>query len=543
MKIDFETAEGQPQETNIDELYKSLEGSGLQPTGYSKDGMTIQFKDSKGLPYNVDTQEVMQKLGHKNVNMTPQNVSYEHVDPAIRAVVSKLPDDMAKKSYIEAKMREKGLQGAQVVGSGRDWYTYSPHTNQWLGVTNSPDWDSSDLAEAAIETPRVLGSIAGGVLGGGSGFLGAGPAGSVAGAALGAGAGGAAVDTATRGALSYIDPEYAKATTIGAQAKDVATAAGVDSVLTGMTGGLSKVIPGFGKAAMTGPISSAAKAVSRPVAGAGELVSTGANAVANSPLATGLVTSMTPGLGTAQMAGFAAQAPKTIVQGGLNLASQAKNSGLAKNVLGEEGAHAIGTGADQLMKKRLPQTWGEKMGSFFRQGPNGTAEPAEATLRDTMGNIGESLASKASPKGDQILADAFEQAAKSKTPMSEEQFANYLIERAAKADAADQAARAAGGRYGEAAGQSMESAAAVGRALEKGSEGIVRGGLYGLGAAGKGTAKAARGVGQLADAVKPIENLGYLTYGAEEGRKKLRDRYNKRVNDANLYPNNQIGAK
>lgn len=470
--VTFKDSQGQEQTATAGQIYQQLQQNGYQVSGISADGTTFHFADPRG-DFTMTAQDVLKNLGHEVQHVMPTDPDESKINFGYRAAISRLPDDDAKKAYLEAKLKREGVDTPNVVGKGRDWSYFDPQTNHWHALTNSQHWDASDLVEAGLEGIHGLGAGIGGVLGGGAGATALG-VGAIPGAMAGSAAGGALAETGIRGALNYLDPEYAKMTTLGGQAKDIGIGAGLDAGLVGVGGIAGKALgrlggpaaeEGLKRLAVTGPVSTAAKGVGKATEAAGSLLGMGGQ-VTKSPLARDVIAGFTPGLGQAQMASMALQAPEYLATVAAKLARGAAGSSAAESMLGKEAAQGLQQGTEEVLTKAAPKGIAERWNTLFR---GKAADAPEIRASDLGGNLGEKIGQKFGAAEEGVMQ--------------------------AK-------------NIGQKAGKVTEDLATVGRTIEKGIHGTIRGAgmaAEGVGGVLKGAGKGLHTAGQVA---QPFEYIG-----------------------------------
>jgi hypothetical protein len=229
--------EGVEGQVGVNDIVQQLQGSGEQILGVSADGSTIKMQDATG-EFEAKTEDVLKDLGWQIQRAAPINPNYSAVNSDWRQAITMLPADDHKRAYLEGQFKKAGMGNVNIVGTGRDWYAFDPESNQYLALTNNPEWDSSDVREGLVTAPRVAGSVIGGaagaVMGGGANPLTG---------AVGAGLGGGAADALTRAYGASRDPLLKEIMTgdMGAMAKDVGINAGLDALTQGAFLGIPKV--------------------------------------------------------------------------------------------------------------------------------------------------------------------------------------------------------------------------------------------------------------------------------------------------------------
>lgn len=205
-KVTYKVKHGTGAEGEIDEheIMNQLRNAGYMPTGVSGDGMTLTLQGAKD-PYEVEIKDVLKNMGWEVQSQRPTNANTDHIDMGLRALIespSLRHDDQMKSDIIKGRLQRSGLENPQVVGSGSDWYAFDPGNNEWYALTNKPGMDMSDLGEAAVRAPGIVGSGIGMAMG-----TGAGPLGMAGGSAAGGFMGNRAVDAVG----SLVSDDYGKA--------------------------------------------------------------------------------------------------------------------------------------------------------------------------------------------------------------------------------------------------------------------------------------------------------------------------------------------
>jgi len=497
ISVTYTGPDGKDEQITTSGIYQQLQQAGYPVTGVSADGMEFHFNDPRG-EYSMAVPDILKNMGHEVKYVEPTAPDDSKLNLLYRSAVSRLPDDDAKKAYLESKLKREGVENANVIGYGRDWHYFDPSTNQWHSLTNTKDWDTGDLAEAGLETVHGLGAAGGAIAGTGV----AGPFGTVAGAA----AGGAASEAAIRGALNYFDPEYADVTTLGGQLKDVAIGSALDAGLAGggaLAGRLAKPLMASGKQAFSRAIAQGAteaeakilanaaseeslkhmartgigstilKGAGTTLDATGSLVGAGGKALDNQLVREGFK-AITPVFSQAQMAAMALQAPEYATNAVAKGANAVGKTKFLKDMVGKDAAETFAQGAEEVVSKQAPLSG---VDTFNRQFRGSAADAPTIKSRNILRNVAEKAA-----KG----MDASEE----------------TIARAAK--------------YGQNTGKAFENMGTIGRNIDKGTDTAVKGfglGLKGAGAVTKGVGKAAYGIGSVA---QPFENMALASAGARE---------------------------
>ncbi len=357
--------QGQTQNIDTDALAKGMGESGYQVVGKSPDGQELTLQDDKG-QFKMHVHDVLHNLGYKVVGSMPKpdSTNYGGVNLEHRMAVSELPDDDAKKAYIESKVKRMGINDPKVIGQGRDWFYYDPDQSKYVALTHSPKWDmkslEADLGEVLPIGAHAAGAVAGGALAG----LSAAPSviGAIPAAMAGSAAGGAGTEALMRGIMAKRDPDYANALSSEEQGKEVLLSALPDALLPGAGGLLAKgagrvIGPTAGKVAgmlSKGPFSTAARGAGEGLAAVGDVAGTAGKTVAGSKLAQEGIAAMTPGLSQVQAAANIARIPEFVTTGVPRLAKMAGESPKIASYIGEENAGKLagwGKGALESLPK------------------------------------------------------------------------------------------------------------------------------------------------------------------------------------------------
>lgn len=459
-----------------DDITSQLASMGETPKAVSPDGQMITLSDQNG-DFQVKTEDLLRDLGWKVNGIEPSDVIEDFVKPELRVAVANLgSDDQTKKLYLQEKLRDMGLNDANIVGQGTDFYVFHPESNKYFALTNKRGVDMSDIASGLSQAPGFIGGAAGGALGaiGGAGV------GSIPLAMGGAAAGQLGGDVLARGALAAYDPTFRKIAgeNLGQQASDLAG----NALISGGTAGLFKAVPmavgalrGAGSQAKgmlqgaleNGPISSVVRGLGKGAEETGRVASTISKPFMNRGMAQDLATSQLPIAGPIQGAGLAMQAP-----GGL-----ARLAAKAYGKMGGKGGQEFLRGIEKDAAGDLPigqlfEKAGQTAGKRMRLGPEG--------LRDY----------RAARKAGVEAEEAF--------------------------NAAKMARASDWGQKARSVGDVVERASQYGQKLDEGASAITGGvakGAYGMSRATQGAGAAAN---RIARATAPLENRLYAKYGAEE---------------------------
>lgn len=316
-----QNADGHTQTMTDEGLLDDMRTAGLDPKGFSSDGLNVKFQDANG-EFEAPIDSLMGDKGWAVTGFKPTNADYSTVSPGLRAALGQLPDDLMKEAYLKGTYK-----GATIKGAGDDWYMHNPETNQWLALTNKPGLDMSDAASAGLEGLRMVGSVGGALLGSG-----AGPVGTIA----GAGVGGALSKKLINMGLSAYDPAYADVQNHrggSEELMDLATTGGLDAAAAALPFGVGKMLPkGMATGALeklvSGPLSSAAQVGGKVLKSAGGVADylgglLGKESVAN------VASNFLPGVGDAVSAGYI---PRAIERGMTWGGEKLGQAGLGENI-------------------------------------------------------------------------------------------------------------------------------------------------------------------------------------------------------------------
>lgn len=524
MPIEFHVTNEAGEAGTVDDQFilQGLQQQGVPVQGISADGMTVTMQGGDGKPFEVSTSDVLKHNGWAIAGYNPIGADTENVQLGWATVIDKLTSDDERKDYLEAKLKRLGHESPTVIGSGTDWYSFNPATNQYIALTNKPGLDASDFTRVGMEAPRfVLGAV-----GAGLGGYGAGLPGMVAGGA----GGGALGEAGVRGGAALLDEDFKRSTTFAGQAEEVGKAALTDAVAYGLTGGVGKAIPAAKALMQRGPVSTAAKAVGGTLEGAGGVTASAAKKVAETPLLADAASIFAPG-GDVAAAGWLAQLPKAAVTSAAKLPGVLAESRLAQAVLPDTTRTAMSGLSQQLLKKTTTRPIAEEMAVRLGGAPVDRSLTAADVLRN-LGAKGDIAAarSKLSKEGlgsfDELLSlDRTKEVLMRDYGVAEAE-AEKLAELAVR-EAVDTSKLAAGGpmtRAGEAVGRTIDTLSNVGRGVERGFSHVVKGGLRGVQGAGtvaKGVGSTLRHVGTLG---QPLEAGMYGRAGGDYLRAKYEER-------------------
>lgn len=504
VKFDVQGPSGEAQGVELDTIIGMIEQDGEQVMNVSPDGVMIQVMGKAG-PANVPVQQILQDYGLTASNVMPTTPDYSQVSPAHRAAIEAIPDEDLKKAYLESALKKQGIKNPQILGNGRDFFYFDPQFGKYVALTNNPDWDMSDLAEAGVAAPRVLGSLAGGAAGAAVGNIPGGMAGAAGGGALG--------QAAAQGLVGYFNPEAGQVMSqnFGTMAKHGAVNAGVDALAFGIPAGGAKLL---GPALEKGAISSVAKGLGSGMESAGGAVSKVARAVDN-PIGQNLTSSFIPGAAEASTAGIMGQLPGQAIRGvSRGLGWLGEREGMQH--VAPEIAASMRRVSQNLLKRSptgpSPVSGAQRMASFLG-GKSPQARPV-ASSEDILGNAAEMISGRTGMRrGVMDLYKAGRDIGQNR--------ADALG--AAKAMYAEKAAgvQKAGG-IGRAIGRGVQSVEDLGRGLENVGNAVAGTVLKGARAGGYVTGKVGQAVKAAGTVGQPIENRLLTRYGAEEAYNRMK---------------------
>lgn len=508
---------GQTQTVDDQHIVNQLKGMGYDVAGVSADGMTLTFNEQgpKGQTsqYQVKTPDVLKTMGFGLKGMTPSNPDTENIDSGLSAMLHALPaDDDAKRSYIEAKLRHRGIENPQVTGMGNEWHVFNPHTSQWVQVTQEPGMNMAGLYSAGLEIPHLAGSALGGAVGGVVGAAG-GPVGGVAGLAAGAGLGGAGGQALEQAALEHFDPDYEQAirSQSGHPIANVLKTGGLDALAMG----LAKPLAGLS------PLSRSLQVGGKALEGIGELGANAAGKIAESPTASTIVSDFAPYIGNVTGAGQFMQIPSQAVKGAAKLAAGASENQYLAPLLGEENAARLSDLGSSLLQKRANGTLGEKVASGAQRVAESFGAPAseEVTARDILGNLSArrgaaaNYASHASEE--QAARDAGREWAASMglSEQEGEMLASHMGDEYRNSMMKILQAQQPSSNLGTRTGRALESLYRAGKGLEQAGVQTTRAGLRGIQGLGRMSQGAGMGLNAIGTVTRPLEMPLYLRYG------------------------------
>lgn len=529
----YKTSDGQEMTSSPQDIARFAQEKGYQVHGVSPDGTSLTMSDP-GDPeqYQLDVKDLLSAFGNQVTGAKPTAPDENFVHAGWRAAIHSLPDDDAKKAYLESVLKREGFEEPKVIGQGRDFYAYDPQSNQWKALTNSSKWGLPDIAEGALDLARGVASGAGAVAGAGVG-MGAGPIGAVAGGAAGGGIGSGVEQGLEKGIAAAVSPEYRQAATLGEQAQDV----GKDAVLDAALGGVFSGVPagllarstlrgaeesGASKAArallQNGPVSATAKSAGAGLEATGTLAKKGAE-LASGELPRALITGAAPVTGPVSGAGWLMRLPQMAIEGGANALGHLSKSQFAQNVLGQERASQLAGFAEDILKPSEGNL-AQKAGSYLRVAPE---QPA-ATAADILKNIGAkadaaSAAKKAAAEEAQMM-DMFGMPAQEAAPAASTNYAS------------------AGGKLGE----FVKNLGETGKVIEQGAEIPIRAGLAGIRGVGAAAQATGGALKNAAEITGPLEYPMLLRKLAQK-QMALRQGQNQSRIPNDLTQNNGLGSE
>ncbi len=464
VEFTVQNADGHQQTMTDTALLDDMRTAGLNPMGFSADGLNVKFNDPTHGEFEVPIDAALGDKGWAVTGFKPINADYGAVSPKLRAALSQLPDDLMKEAYLKGTYKD-----ATIKGSGDDWYMHNPDTNQWVALTNAPGLDLSDAAAAGLEGLRMVGTL-GGALAGSAVAPGAGTA-------VGAGFGGAMGNALVKYGLAAFDPQFKEVLHEMPSEEllvDSLKAGGMDALATALPFGIAKVLPksmagNALKTFLSGPVSSAAQGGGKLLGAAGDVAGFGGKVLAN-PTVAGLVSNTLPVVGPIQNAGFGVR----ILEKGL----EKLGNNLGSRVIPE--AAQLGEGAFGP-KQIIQGTLGPQKTSFFQRLAK-LRNPTKA-LGDqlTEGLVGKDLYAQKYGAGD-FLGNLGEEVA------------NTFGKNAEVA-----------GKVGEKGGKLLQSAGDLARAFDQVTTGAVQAGGHTLSGLGRGTAALGRGVEAIGKGTRAIE--------------------------------------
>lgn len=483
--------QGQEQHIDTDALARGMAQSGYNVVGKDPDGQMVTIQDDKG-QFKMHVHDVLHNLGYKVTGSIPKpdDTNYNGVNLSHRMAITELPDDDAKKAYIEAKTKREGIADPKVIGKGRDWFYYDPDAGKYVAVTHSPHWDPQalmgDLGEAIPMAAHTVGAVAGGAAAG----LSAAPTviGAIPAAMAGSAAGGMGTEAVMRGILAKEDPDYANALSTEEQLKEIGLSGLPDAVIPGAGGLLAKgagrfLGPAAGKVAgmiSKGPISSAVRGAGEGLAAVGDVAATAGRGVANSKFAQEGIAAMTPGLSQVQTAANLARVPEFLSTGVPRVAKMMGESPKVASYIGEENAGKLANWGKSALES-VPQS-----------------EEARAVMAPDKITRLQQLISKGYQK-------AGLEAPTQETAEAQNVLAGLARRGAEETGLASPASAEAAGAQTGRLFQKLEQA---GKTLDSAATGTVKAGAQGLRGVGNAAYYGGKGAATLGQIGQPLEALG-----------------------------------
>jgi hypothetical protein len=476
-------------EVDDQHIAQLLGQQGYQVMGVSPDGTRITVNDGQGA-FDIPMRSAIGALGWVPGEFRPAEPDFSQVQLGMRAAVEKLPDDNARKMYLQHHMQSLGIESPTIEGAGTDWYVFNPQSGQWVAATNKPGLDWGDAMGAGLTGLRMVGAGVGGAFG---------AAGGIPGAMVGAAAGGTAVDALQRGLIAAHDPSYRAAFDPMANAGEMGLEAGVDALGAGAGGAIAKMF-GAGVAP-----------VSRAMATGGNLAQ-----------ATG---------GAAKLAGGSldSQLGRDVAAFGIPGAAEMQGLGVVGQLpaMAVEGAAKLPGIGGRLMERAGRMPWMNDVAPEFAAGLRqkgagiakrfaGVEEGGAGDILERAGGwMGQKAASGAPPRA-------------SWKPLVEEMnrygFAGDEAEELAQGFARDQAMSGAGElgrRAGRGIGSVFEGAQRAGQGFENAARSISGATIKTLKFGGAGVEQAGRGAQRIGNFGRGTANFSpedaaWLRLGAEE---------------------------
>lgn len=512
MSVQFtvEMQDGSSLEVGPERVVNDLTAAGI-PAKLSGDMMNVEYEiDGQRLTRPVKDL-LADTVGPVSGFSFMPNANFDMLDSELRMAVESLPNDSMRKKYLEFAMTGQGIENPQIVGMGRDWGVVDPSTGELKALTNHPEFDMSDLGTVATEAVRFLGAGLGGAAGvaAGGGLL------SVPASAAGAMAGSGLAQSAMQGILAGTDESYAKL--LGslsseeqmALASNIAKSATIDAAGAGFGGavgyGISKAFPGFARALGSAPISRTVEKGSKLAEDVANVTAQTARGV-NTPLGRGVFAEVGPGLGAAQLGGFAAQAPAAAVRVSPKVANWFRRQFDIPEV------------AEDLIKP--VDRFGEKAARAFRRGfgdeplyQDVQGKTAADIMADTFGKLGQGIGARKNNRiANKVAEEAYQNLTGGVGPVQPSKLAmeqSRLRDLAKEAENYAKKYKKAGEKFGTYAGRTVEAVGAAGRGVERTVDALAGTGLRAAeyGARGlQGLAMAPRLTAQFA---APLEARAY----------------------------------
>lgn len=524
LEFKIETPEGDLDSVTSNDVAQSFAQKGFQNVSISPDGRMISLTDANGVPGKIDVQKFV--AGNAKIaGIIPTNVNYESIDTGLRASIGALGNhDDLKRRYLEGQLREKGLDDAEVIGSGDNFFYFDPKTGTYNALTNRPGVDITDiggLTSLASPAAGLVGSALGGIAGATATAApvlpipGANIAAGVAGGALGGAAGGWAARGLVDSAAKMLNPAlkpYLESEEIAAER---GTEAAIDALGGGIGGFLTK-IPWTKKALETGLASTTAAKTGDVAKGAGYLIQKPAQYLQSDALpaniARGVMENFVPVTGQMQLPALAMRSPELLrpLSRKLGERAAAKEAELTAKMFADEPARR---GAAIAFAQK-PSAIGEDLIAKLM------AEEA-AVKSQISREAAKATRYKAAPfvlEGEESLARQFAKGLRGQDKASvgiREATPGETLSRMTKGTRLE--------KFGQGMAEPVDFSVRTGRAIDKINETAVRGALKGTELIGRGLYTGGKTAGELGRAISPLENRLLMQQGldSEEMRRRL----------------------
>ena len=505
---------GDTRDITPQRIMSDMAAAGIPVTGFSPDGLFVYARDpDTGAEMEAPAANLVAKYGQLK-NVAPEEADTSGLNWGWRLGVEAVPnDDNVRASFLRSKLQEQGVADPQIVGSGVDWNYFNPSSGKWMALTNSEGLDMSDVAGILPDAARFAGEVVGGTAGMAS-MAPTGP-GALVGGVVGSGMGRLAAD-ATIAGIGSIDPQFREALTseegIRAQAGDTGKgmlAAGVFGAIPGLSKAASPVLSSIGKAAMgPGVASTVARGTGAVVEGAGAATQAVSKGLDN-PIGRGFVAAATPGLGTAQMAGWLAQGPAYAATKGSELLGKAAKFGYkqTKNISPETARKFAGL-AEETRRWRMPT---DRTAGTMENLAKAAVDPD--AMRNLRGGMGQGARDVTARRVYGRIGERLGQTV--------DNLRGKYAQNAGKDLVNPNAATKAFGSAGRGFGRVADSVGSAGRTVEGAVDKTVSAGLKVGRGVGMGMEQAGRVLNRTARAVAPLENRAILFAGQRQAEDHL----------------------
>lgn len=496
IEYSFTASDGSEGKISSAELQNYMMSAGIQAM-ISPDGMTAKIVQGNQ-EFEGPVKDIVEQYYGKVGDMLPSAdaTDFSTIDNTLKAGIAQFNSDSLKRKYLQIALENAGVEQAQIVGSGDNWFRHDPVSGTYYALTNRPGQaEISDVLLYAPQAARAIGSMIGSAPGAVAAMTGLGAVPGFAAAAAGSAAGGLAGKTASMGLQQMIDPAFGEALRsmteeeragfIGDQAIETATDAAAGAIPFGV-GQAGKAF--FAKGGLTRLGGWGARGVEAGSKAAQELAKLGGQ----SELVRGLTTAAVfPPAAAAQGVGLMMQAPQWLSTKGLGYVGQGLEK-IGKTQLGQRLQNAAATTRGRLD----PLETATKNYSNFWIPKEITPRQLRTQARDTLGNLAEESAEGIFQRGMAGLD-------KIEDPL----------------DRAKEFTRLANQRHNitkmaETVGRTFDASGTIGRGLE---QAVDKGAQVGFKAAQGGfglTSGLARGVRTGMDFAAPLEGRAYL-HGAK----------------------------